>query len=96
MALRKSINTRLYSYVQLLLAEKGLTQADIAITIGCSPASVNQVLTGRIRAANVEQGIASVLGYPRFEDLVESSEVFHDWFAGRFLKTEPNRRRLDA
>lgn len=96
MALRKSINTRLYSYVQLLLAENGQTQADIAASIGCSPVSVNQVLTGRVKAANVEAGIAAFLGYPRFEDLVESSDVFHDWFSSRFLGTEPNGRRKDA
>lgn len=96
MALRTSINTRLYSYVQLLLSENGKTQVDIAKSIGCTPVSVNQVLTGRCKASNVEAGIASFFGYTRFEDLVESSEVFHDWFSSRFLGTQPNRRRKDA
>lgn len=90
-ATRKRCNTRLYSYVQLLLSDRRMSQKTLADLCGCSLSAVNQVLTGRKHYAIVESCIARNLGYGNFQQLQESADVFHDWFASRFLGTRPGR-----
>ena len=93
---RKRCNTRLYSYIQLLLSERGMPQKELAERCHCSLAAVNKVLTGRKHYVNVEAAIARNLGYDNFQQLQESADVFHDWFASRFLESRPKGVKEDT
>ena len=53
--------------IQLLLEEKGVSQASIAKMLGVKPPSVHNVITGRRATPRIRQAIALALGLSESE-----------------------------
>lgn len=90
--MEKTVNTRLHTYISLLLAEKHISQAELAVKMGTSPQMVNYIISGRRRSATLELKLAQALGYDNFDQIYESAAVFFDWFGSRVFERRPEQR----
>ena len=54
--------------VKQKLAERGMTQADLARRIGCSAVAISRVIRGSLVSPFLQRAIAQILGEPE-EDL---------------------------
>lgn len=58
-------------YIKYRLKCVGVTGADIALELGCTPVSVSNVLSGKSHSQRIERAVASKLGYPSWNEMVQ-------------------------
>ena len=59
-------------YIKYRLKCAGTTGADIAYEVGCTPVSVSNVLSGKSHSQRIERAVAAKLGYPSWNDMVQT------------------------
>ena len=58
-------------YIKYRLKCIGVSGTDIASEIGCTPVSVSDVLSGKSHSQRIEHIVASKLGYPSWNEMVQ-------------------------
>ena len=58
-------------YIKYLLKRSGISSADIAFDVGCTPVSVSNVLSGKSHSQRIERAVATKLGYSSWNDMVQ-------------------------
>lgn len=66
----KKITPQQGLYIKYRLKCAGTSSADIAFEVGCTPASVSNVLSGKSHSQRIERAVAARLGYPSWNDMV--------------------------
>ncbi|MEE3315012.1 MAG: hypothetical protein VZR56_12775 [Treponema sp.] len=59
-------------YIKYRLKCMGISGADIALEVGCTPVSVSDVLSGKSHSQRIERVVASKLGYPSWNAMVQT------------------------
>lgn len=67
----KKISPQQGLYIKYRLKCVGVSGADIAIELGCTPVSVCNVLSGKSHSQRIERAVASKLGYPSWNEMVQ-------------------------
>lgn len=67
----KKITAEQGLYIKYRLKREGFSSADIAFEIGCTPVSVSNVLSGKSHSRRIESVVASKLGYPSWNAMVQ-------------------------
>ena len=67
----KKITPEQGQYIKYRLRRAGVTGAEIAFELGCAPASVSEVLSGKSHSQRIERAVAARLGYPSWNDMVQ-------------------------
>lgn len=69
---------------KIIILQRGFSQRKLAEAVGCSPAAITFVMTGKTRRRAMHDKIAAVLGvpvaelWPEFYDAVNEKKVSHD------------------
>ena len=58
-------------YIKYRLKCLGVSGADIAFELGCSKQNVGDVLSGKSHSQRIERAVASKLGYPSWNEMVQ-------------------------
>lgn len=58
-------------YIKYRLKCVGVSGADIAFELGCSKQNVGNVLSGKSHSQRIERAVASKLGYPSWNEMVQ-------------------------
>jgi transcriptional regulator with XRE-family HTH domain len=66
------ISKRERRWINEQIEKKKLYYSDIAEKVGCSRTHVGNVIRGRNKSERVQRGIAEILGYGSFEDLLNA------------------------
>ena len=67
----KKITPQQGLYIKYRLKCVGVSGADIALELGCTPVSVSNVLSGKSHSQRIERAVASKLGYPSWNEMVQ-------------------------
>lgn len=59
-------------YIKYRLKCIGVSGANIAQEVGCTPVSVSDVLSGKSHSQRIERVVASKLGYPSWNAMVQT------------------------
>lgn len=67
----KKITPQQGLFIKYRLKCVGCSSADIALELGCTPVSVCNVLSGKSHSQRIERAVASKLGYPSWNAMVQ-------------------------
>lgn len=72
--------TNIHSCAMLLLRDKGISQAELAQSLGCSPTTIHEILLGRRTSRAIMKRIAFELGFQSWDALAKFADRFQAAF----------------